>query len=150
MGREAKPTGSSPGTRSRGPWWDLSEDEFTKGAQRVLRGAFPCKTLAPGQGGAQQGAAPRWGAGLRARPLQSALLEGQRKGPGLETHKGKPPEDALLPTEPGNSLVAQSRHCYAGGRTASSPSPWGGRGGGPPCPCPTAQLRDPTHRPSMP
>lgn len=131
--QEPKPTPFGPGTResssSRGLWPGLpgDGDEFTKSAQRVPRGPFPCKALGHCQGGGAAGAAPRWGPGLRTRPLQSVPLGRAEKGARLgepQREASKPPGDALLPTRPRRSLVAELCHAVQV-ETASSPSPWG-------------------------
>lgn len=153
--QEPKPTPFGPGTResssSTGLWPGLpgDGDEFTKSAQRVPRGPFPCKALGHCQGAGAAGAAPRWGPGLRTRPLQSVPLGRAEKGARLgepQREASKPPGDALLPTRPRRSLVAELCHAVQV-ETASSPSPWGAPSSAAPR---SARVRNPTRRPSVP
>ena len=143
--REAKPVGSGPGTRSRvlqrplvGPFWG----QIYKGRPAGARGAFPCKTPAHCQGAGTAGN----GAALGTRVANSATSKRSVRGAEEGAWLGDPQREASRGCAPshgaGNSLVALSCHRYAGGRAASSPSPWGG---GPPCPCPhnPAQGPDP-------
>lgn len=84
--------------------------EFTKSAQQVPRGAFPCKAIGQCQGAGAAGAAPLWGGGLRTRPLQSRSVWGkQRKRPDSEAHKGKPLRAAPLPPRPRKGRVWPAR-----------------------------------------
>lgn len=156
--QEPKPTPFGPGTResssSTGLWPGLpgDGDEFTKSAQRVPRGPFPCKALGHCQGAGAAGAAPRWGPGLRTRPLQSVPLGRAEKGARLgepQREASKPPGDALLPTRPRRSHVAelcrwkQPPRPAPGGRPPPRPPARPGSGtrpADPRCPHPRALL----------